>query len=292
MQFLDSFYLPDERVEAGFILSFPKQLEWSCYSGNVYPFKVFMYKQVGELSFEPVTIFYGSNGSGKSTLLNIIAEKLQLKRKAPFNNTPLFCEYLKLCEYKLTFGSKPPIDSKIITSDDVFDFLLDIRKLNEGIDKSREILFYEYNKIKDEDCRLASLDDYYAFKQKIEAKRGTKTQYVSRRLQNELNLKSNGESAFSFFTHEIKENALFLLDEPENSLSVKLQVELLKFIEDSVRFYNCQFIISTHSPFLLSMKDAKIYDLDQTPVKTKKWTELENVRFYYDFFDSHRNDFN
>ena len=32
----------------------------------------------------------GKNGAGKSTLLNIIAEKLQLTRSAPFNNTPFF----------------------------------------------------------------------------------------------------------------------------------------------------------------------------------------------------------
>ena len=40
---------------------------------------------------------------------------------------------------------------------------------------------------------------------------------------------------------------LYLLDEPENSLSAELQLDLLKFIENSARFYNCQFIISTHS---------------------------------------------
>ena len=31
--------------------------------------------------------------------------------------------------------------------------------------------------------------------------------------------------------------------------------KLKKFIEDSVRFYNCQFIISTHSPFLLNLNN-------------------------------------
>mgnify|MGYP006990124335 CR=1 FL=1 len=30
---------------------------------------------------------------------------------------------------------------------------------------------------------------------------------------------SNGESAFLYFTDKIKENGLYLLDEPENSLS-------------------------------------------------------------------------
>jgi predicted ATPase len=100
--------------------------------------------------------------------------------------------------------------------------------------------------------------------------------------------KSNGESGFLYFTEKIRENALYLLDEPENSLSASLQVKLAQFLEDSARFYGCQFVISTHSPFLLAMKGAKIYDLDSNPVAIRKWTELEAVRLYHDFFEKHR----
>ena len=67
--------------------------------------------------------------------------------------------------------------------------------------------------------------------------------------------------------------------------------ELKTFIEESARFYNCQFIIATHSPFLLALNDAKIYDLDCVPVKTKKWTELENVKVYNQFFKEHSDEF-
>mgnify|MGYP003306606792 CR=1 FL=1 len=95
---------------------------------------------------------------------------------------------------------------------------------------------------------------------------------------------SNGESAFSYFAREIGEDALYLLDEPENSLSPSNQLELKYFIEDCVRNHGCQFIISTHSPFLLSLKGAKIYDIDSYPVETKKWTELDCVRVYQEFF--------
>ena len=84
---------------------------------------------------------------------------------------------------------------------------------------------------------------------------------------------------------------LYLLDEPENSLSPEKQQELIKFLEDSARFFGCQFIIATHSPFLLSMKNAKIYDMDENPVDIKKWTELENVRTYYEFFKKYEREF-
>ena len=46
----------------------------------------------------------------------------------------------------------------------------------------------------------------------------------------------------------------------------------------------CQLIIATHSPFLLSIDGARIYDLDSDPVQTRQWWELENTRIYFDFF--------
>ena len=35
----------------------------------------------------------------------------------------------------------------------------------------------------------------------------------------------------------------------------------------------------------------KIYDLDEEPVDVKRWTELPNVRAYYDFFQEHKGEF-
>ena len=41
-----------------------------------------------------------------------------------------------------------------------------------------------------------------------------------------------------------------------DTAKLERQRELAQFLTDSVRFYRCQFIISTHSPFLLSLRDA------------------------------------
>jgi predicted ATPase len=102
---------------------------------------------------------------------------------------------------------------------------------------------------------------------------------------------SNGESAMKYFLDHITDNALYLLDEPENSLSIGLQEALRDYIGASASHYGCQFVIATHSPILLSMPNALIYDLDSYPVETKKWTELENVRKYFEFFETHREQF-
>lgn len=102
---------------------------------------------------------------------------------------------------------------------------------------------------------------------------------------------SNGENGFKYFTDAIQPGGLYLLDEPENSLSSEMQLELVRFIHGMARFYDCQFIMSTHSPFILSLPFAKIYNMDELPVKTCKWTELPNVRMYYDFFKDHEDEF-
>ena len=102
---------------------------------------------------------------------------------------------------------------------------------------------------------------------------------------------SNGESGFMYFTNKIESDALYLLDEPENSLSPERQQDLLQFIQDSARFYDCQFVIATHSLFLMSLKNARIYDFDENPARVKPWTELKNVRVYYDFFKLHKKEF-
>ena len=296
MIYLRSFELAHKGDEDGFCLSYPAQLEMACYdNNNVYPFKIFPQKSLELLTFEPITILYGKNGSGKSTLLNLIAEKLRLSRVSHFNYAPCMPDYLALTKYSLASGVyKIPPESRIITSDDVFDFLLDLRAINAGIDNKREELFREYNETRDclySKTPFRSLDDLEQLRRQNEAKHKSKSQYTAKRLPKEIRTKSNGESAYAYFTEKINENALYLLDEPENSLSAELQIELSKFISDSARFYGCQFIISTHSPFLLATAGALIYDLDCRPVSKKRWTELEAVRTYYDFFESHRSEF-
>lgn len=222
-------------------------------------------------------------------MLNIIAQKLHLLREAPFNQSSLYEDYLELCSFES--AAHLPKDSRIITSDDVFDYMLNIRNLNEGIDRKREMLFEEYLDTKFAKFQMKSLDDYEQLKRVNNARRKTQSQFIRSELMDNVREYSNGESAFLYFTEKVTENALFLLDEPENSLSPAKQQELVKFIEDSARFFGCQFVIATHSPFVLAIRGAKIYDLDEEPVDVKRWTELENVRAYYEFFKKHASEF-
>ena len=67
-----------------------------------------------------------------------------------------------------------------------------------------------------------------------------------------------------------------------------MQLVLVAILEEMTRYCGCQFIIATHSPFLLAMDGAKVYDLDGRLAEVKNWWELENVRIYYEFFCKHR----
>ena len=169
--------------------------------------------------------------------------------------------------------------------------MLNLRSINDGINRKREDLFEDYLEAKYARFQMKSLDDYEQLKKVVQARGNTQSKYIRKNIMDNVREHSNGESAFLYFADKIKENGLYLLDEPENSLSPEKQQELLKFLEDSVRFFGCQFVIATHSPFLLSMRGAKIYDMEEEVVDVKRWSELGNVRAYFNFFKKHEAEF-
>ncbi|SHI49671.1 Predicted ATPase [Clostridium amylolyticum] len=284
MIYLRAFEFPNDDKEFNFFM----EIKRTCYD-SFYPFKVLSKHTFERIDFEPITILYGGNGSGKSTALNAIAEKVGIHRDSVYNKSNFYTDYVDMCEMQLE--EEIPENSRIITSDDVFDYMLNIRNLNEGIDLKREELFEEYLDAKYSHFRMNSIADYEELKKVNNARSKTQSRFVRSELMDNVKEYSNGESAFLYFTEKIGENGLYILDEPENSLSPKRQMELMQFIEDSARYLGCQFIISTHSPFLLAMHGAKIYDLDEDPVDVKMWTELENVRTYYEFFKRYEKEF-
>ena len=284
MIYLSHFDFPHIEQEYTFLMGIKR----TCYD-TFYPFQTISKRGLRCMDFEPVTILYGGNGSGKTTVLNVIAEKLGLERDTLYNRSNFFEDYTGMCDFELE--NRIPRGSRIITSDDVFDFMLNLRSLNDGISRRREELFEDYLETKYSKFQMKSLDDYEQLKKVHSARTKTQSRYVRENLMDNVREHSNGESAYLYFTEKIKENGLYLLDEPENSLSPARQLELLSFLEQSARFFGCQFIIATHSPFLLAMKGAKIYDMDEIPVDVKRWTQLQSVRTYYEFFKGYESEF-
>ncbi|MDD1672591.1 MAG: AAA family ATPase, partial [Methanomicrobiales archaeon] len=95
--------------------------------------------------------------------------------------------------------------------------------------------------------------------------------------------KSHGQSHMAYFRHRFRIKGLYLLDEPENALSPRMQLELLKLFQELNTLGTTQFIIATHSPILLAFPDAEIYSFDHTPIQKVAYEETDYYQIYRDF---------
>lgn len=280
--YLDSFTFPNSEEEYSFFYRATHPMY-----NNLYPAKI-LTNRLRKIEFAPVTILYGGNGSGKSTALNLMAEKLRIQRTTPYNKAPFFESYAqKLCEEHV---QNIPMQMRIITSDDVFKNIFFTRQRNEKIDRERENLFKERQQLANTEFKYYKegknlLNHYKEIHDMNEAKSSTASNFVYNRAEKNIIGKSNGETALDYFMNELKDEGLYLLDEPENSLSAIYQMELANFLWNSARFFSCQLVIATHSPFILAIPGAKIYNLDcERAEETEDWTSLENMKVYYEFF--------
>ena len=205
-----------------------------------------------------------------------------LKRLAPRNGGELFAPYCAACEYRTGYGDEGeplaiPAGSRIVTSDDIFEYMLAARTRNEEIAEDTKRGKEDYASLKyGESIRFSGWENYENFRLQVLArtKSLSRRKFLQKLAGKEVRLRSNGETALDFFAEMLQNDTLYLLDEPENSLSPKMQLKLKALIEAKARYCGCQFLIATHSPFLLALERAKIYDLDSSPVTLKKWWEL------------------
>jgi hypothetical protein len=269
MIYLKTFKLSDERNK----------------NTNIHPYNIFRGKEPDVFVFENITVLYGNNGAGKSTILNLIAHKLNLKGKERINVPvvgviPYFEEFAENCTYTLGINELGmtvktlPSGSRYIKSEEI---LYEIRKLQQDAVLQESM---ESNLARERGLKNA--------KDFLNSKEGQKQ---IGRFEFAQDKYSNGETTMQILEDTIQPDNLYLLDEPEVSLSPQNQVELAKKINEMARLLGVQFIIATHSPFMLGILNAKIYNLDTEDYKVQKWSELENVRYFYEFFKSKESEF-
>lgn len=270
MVYLSSFLFSEESVD----------------NPNIYPYNVFAGKAERRLYFGPVTMLYGNNASGKSTVLNIIANKLKLQGQEyaasnRFGRVLYFERFVEECRFTLgeqedggTFR-EIPWGSRYIKSEDI---LYEIKKIQQEQVLQDGYVYEHVRRGMDKEAVRGTLDSW-GTRQKLENLVYAQEKY------------SNGETTLQMLEDFIEPDGLYLLDEPEVSLSPENQVVLAEKLNRMARFLGCQFIVATHSPFVLGTLQGRIYDLDSREWEEKEWTELENVRYFWRFFEGRRGEF-
>lgn len=93
-----------------------------------------------------------------------------------------------------------------------------------------------------------------------------------------LHNRSHGESLTDIFRHHFENarNALFILDEIESGLSTQRQLEFLGLIHRHLG-RGSSFLISTHSPILMSYPGSRLYWLDADGIAERDGRETEHA---------------
>ncbi len=97
----------------------------------------------------------------------------------------------------------------------------------------------------------------------------------------DLHAQSHGESFLSFLRYA-PARSLLILDEPEAALSPRRQLELAKLVEKAAQ-EGSQFIIVTHSPIVMGIRDAQVLSFDDGSVHEVDWRQTDAVRVMRDY---------
>ena len=253
---------------------------------HVYPYRVVYPMMLEHIDFAPITILYGNNGSGKSTLLNVMAQHLGLKKMTLGNDNEYFEGYVKKCSSCIDDEGLPE-ESSFIRSEDIMVKIARQRKLYAEI-KNEVFSDKEIEKMSDygisENLYEKALTDPESVNAADYALLSRLGDFQKARLKlDNSEATSNGETALEYFKEHLFDESFYLLDEPENSMAPAFQQQLAQHIELLARL-DTQFVIATHSPFLLAIPNARIYDLDARPSMERAWYELENMKAYYLLF--------
>lgn len=236
-----------------------------------YPFNLELYKSEINLDLKAsVVLFLGENGCGKSTLLKIIQSKLNLIR-------------IKLPN----------------TSD---DFKIDNNqiKVSPSLSKVKGFFFesiafinyieYVQNEISESKENIQRVEKEYKNRSNY-AKMMAKSPYsktiyeLENMYSQDLSKSSHGESYLDFFSSRIKDNQLYLLDEPETPLSIQNQLTLTAMIIEATK-RGCQFLIATHSPILAAINNAIIYEIKNDVFTKVKYDDIESIKLLKQFLNN------
>jgi predicted ATPase len=243
-----------------------------------YPFNLPIWRGLSSLEFTtPVTFLVGDNGAGKSTLLEAIAVQFKLSAltQAGVDSHPLMDGTRELAK-KMRFVRRPGNRSSnqrggfFFRADDVTGF---VQQLSETV-KDHKAMEQHFDE---------TLDGYG----KMLATGAVRQQHnaITERYGNDPFARSHGELFLTLLQSRLENPGLCLLDEPETPLSPTNQIALLAMLLEAAK-RGSQVIAATHSPILMALPGARIYDFDQRPPAPIAWEDVEHVAITKSFLNN------
>ncbi|HEX5497762.1 MAG TPA: AAA family ATPase [Thermomicrobiales bacterium] len=214
----------------------------------------------------PVTFLVGENGSGKSTLLEGIACAAGsiTVGSAPADRDPSLAAGQLLARSLRLVWTRRTKRGFFLRAEDFFNFA-------RGVDRMRADYDADLRAVRDDPTLSARAKSFAAMPFARE------TGALRRRYGDGLDARSHGEAFLALFAGRLERGGLILLDEPEAPLSPARQLSLLSLLMQAVAGSDAQFIVATHSPILMALPGAVIYQLDGEGMREVVWDQVEHV---------------
>ena len=225
------------------------RIEWTRVENReAYPFNLPAIAGVDEIDLDaPVVMFVGANGSGKSTLMDALAYQLGCNPEGGSRNFSFD-----------TAGTLSPLHT--------------VMRLARRIPQNTDRFFYRADAFHVLATEMRRLDEEPGLGPPIKASYGG----------DDLHEMSHGQSVMRLLRHRFRARGIYLMDEPEAALAPETQLEVLARIVQLTK-EGARFVIATHSPLLMALPGALIYELSSDGVEARAYPELNHVRLYKRF---------
>lgn len=254
-------------------MSFLRSFSITSQKKNPFPFNVSAIRFAKEIELDnKVTIFVGDNGSGKSTLLETIAMSLNLPLIGGFISERPGFEAARILQQHLH------IEWKHQTSKGFFFRAEDFGDFINSVENERKRIDADLTELKGE------VDDSI-IKQMSESM-NYRLHSMRKTYGENMQAFSHGEAYLKIFETRIGDKGVYLLDEPEAALSPLKQLSLLFLIMESIKKGNIQFILSTHSPIMMGIPNAVIYEIKEDAIERVNFEETEHYKITKTFLNN------
>jgi predicted ATPase len=220
----------------------------------------------------PVTIFVGDNGCGKSTLLETLALSLHLPLIGGHIGQHPGFEAARILKPFLT------IDWKRQTSKGFFFRAEDFSDFINSVENDRRKIKYDLRELE------GKVDD--SIIERMSESMNYSLHNMRKHYGQNMQAFSHGEAYLKILDARIGDKGIYLLDEPEAALSPLKQLSLLFLITEVVKKENAQFIISTHSPIMMGLPDAVIYEIKEDSMQKVNYEETDHYRVTKTFLNN------